>query len=237
MVDSRWIERRIIDNPYDTPDCRPPQPKPAKTAPCFNSYKPEQLRLMRIRKQHPCASKPLTRGDSRDVDHHSRFGFKVKYAQVHSRIKDYALIGDCETAALVSKTGSIDWLCWPDFSSPACFAALLGTPSNGCWQLAPTQRFRSQRRYRNHTLILETTFSTRTGKVKVTDWMPIRGKHSDVVRLVHGVEGRVSMTMELALRFDYGRSIPWLQHPYKHDFLATAGPGTAYLRTPRRSRI
>jgi GH15 family glucan-1,4-alpha-glucosidase len=156
----------------------------------------------------------------------------VKHAQVHSRIKDYALIGDCETAALVSKTGSIDWLCWPDFSSPACFASLLGTPANGRWQLCPTRSFRSQRRYRNHTLILETTFSTRTGKVKITDFMPIRGKHSDVVRLVHGVEGRVSMAMELALRFDYGRSLPWLQHPYKHDYLATAGPGTAYLRTP-----
>jgi GH15 family glucan-1,4-alpha-glucosidase len=155
----------------------------------------------------------------------------VKHAQIHSRIKDYALIGDCETAALVSKTASIDWLCWPDFSSPACFASLLGTPANGRWQLSPTHSFRSQRRYRNHTLILETMFFTRTGKVKITDFMPIRGNHSDVVRLVHGIEGRVSMTMELAVRFDYGRSIPWLQHPYKHDYLATVGPGTAYLRT------
>lgn len=156
----------------------------------------------------------------------------MKCAEVRPRIKDYALIGDCETAALVSKTGSIDWLCWPDFSSPACFAALLGTPSNGRWLLAPTQRFRTQRRYRNHTLILETTFSTHTGKVKVTDFMPIRGKHSDIVRLVRGVEGRVSMTMELALRFDFGRSIPWLQHRYKNDFTAAVGPGTTYLRTP-----
>ena len=156
----------------------------------------------------------------------------MKRAEARSRIKDYALIGDCETAALVSKTGSIDWLCWPDFSSPACFASILGTPSNGRWLLAPTHRSRVQRRYLNHTLILETTFSTRTGKAKITDFMPIRGKHSDVVRMVHGVEGRVAMTMELALRFDYGRSIPWLQHPYKHDFIATSGPGTAYLRTP-----
>ncbi|HZC43612.1 MAG TPA: glycoside hydrolase family 15 protein [Acidobacteriaceae bacterium] len=161
-----------------------------------------------------------------------RFRLVVKPAEVRSRIKDYALIGDCETAALVSKTGSIDWLCWPDFSSPACFAALLGTASNGRWRLAPTLHSRVQRRYRNHTLILETTFSTRTGKVKVTDFMPIRGKHSDIVRLVRGLEGRVSMSMELAVRFDYGRSIPWLQHSYKHDFTATAGPGTTYLRTP-----
>ncbi len=156
----------------------------------------------------------------------------MKRSKTRSHIQDYALIGDCETAALVSKSGSIDWLCWPDFSSPACFAALLGTPANGRWLLAPKLKSRVQRHYRNHTLILESTFTTRTGKVKVTDFMPIRGKHSDVVRLVHGIEGKVSMTMDLSLRFDYGRSVPWLQHPYKHDFIATAGPGTAYLRTP-----
>jgi GH15 family glucan-1,4-alpha-glucosidase len=115
------------------------------------------------------------RREWQDADHHSPFGFKVKRVEVRSRIHDYAMIGDCETAALVSKTGSIDWLCWPDFSSPACFAALLGTPSNGRWRLAPTQGSRSQRCYRIHTLILDTTYSTRTGKVKVTDFKrPIR---------------------------------------------------------------
>ncbi|MGH9616867.1 MAG: trehalase-like domain-containing protein, partial [Acidobacteriaceae bacterium] len=149
-----------------------------------------------------------------------------------SRIADYALIGDCETAALVSKAGSIDWLCWPDFSSPACFAALLGDAANGRWLLAPSLHYRTKRNYRNHTLILETIFATRAGKVKVTDFMPIRGRHSDIVRLVQGVEGRVSMTMELALRFDYGRSVPWLRHRHKNEFTATAGPGTTYLRTP-----
>ncbi len=153
-------------------------------------------------------------------------------ATTHSRIGEYALIGDCETAALVSKSGSIDWLCWPDFSSPAWFAALLGGPSNGRWLLTPKGRYRVQRKYYNHTLILETTYTTRRGKARVTDFMPIRGKHSDIVRLVHGVEGRVAMTMELALRSDYGHTVPWLQHRYKHDFSATAGPGTAYLRTP-----
>ena len=106
----------------------------------------------------------------------------------HSRIEDYALIGDCETAALVSKSGLIDWLCWPDFSSPAWFAALLGEPSNGRWLLAPENSYRVKRKYRDHTLILETTFTTRKGKVRVTDFMPIRGKHSDIVRLVHGLE-------------------------------------------------
>ena len=149
-----------------------------------------------------------------------------------ARIEDYALIGDCETAALVSKAGSIDWLCWPNFSSPACFAALLGSAENGRWLIAPSGSYRTTRCYLDHTLILETTFTTRKGKVRVTDFMPIRGKHSDVVRLVRCLDGRVAMTMELALRFDYGRSVPWLQHRHKHDYSATAGPGTAYLRTP-----
>jgi GH15 family glucan-1,4-alpha-glucosidase len=154
-----------------------------------------------------------------------------------SRIADYALIGDCETAALVSKYGSIDWLCWPNFSSPACFAALLGAPANGRWLLAPSGSYRSTRRYIDHTLILETTFTTRKGKVRMTDFMPIRGKHSDIVRLVHGVKGRVAMTMELSLRFDYGRTVPWLRHRYRHDYSATAGPGIAYLRTPAEIRF
>ena len=158
----------------------------------------------------------------------------MKGSRSHSRIEDYALIGDCETAALVSKTGSIDWLCWPDFSSPACFASLLGDARNGRWLLAPVLSHSAHREYRNHTLILETTFTTRGGRVRVTDFMPIRGRHSDIVRLVHGLEGKVSLRMELALRFDFGRTIPWLQHPHKNDFTATAGPGTAYLRTPAK---
>lgn len=154
-----------------------------------------------------------------------------------SRIADYALIGDCETAALVSKSGSIDWLCWPDFSSPACFAALLGEASNGRWHLGPKSAFRTKRAYRNHTLILETTFTTRSGKVLVIDFMPIRGRHSDIVRIVHGLEGHITMTMELALRFDFGRTVPWLQHTHHDDYLATAGPGTGYLRTPIPARL
>jgi GH15 family glucan-1,4-alpha-glucosidase len=149
-----------------------------------------------------------------------------------SQIRDYALIGDCETAALVSKTGSIDWLCWPNFSSPAWFAALLGSPENGRWLLAPKGRYRTRRKYRDHTLILETTFTTRTGEVLVTDFMPIRGRNSDVVRIVRGVRGRVQMRMDLTLRADYGRTIPWLRHRHRHDTSATAGPGVAVLRTP-----
>ena len=99
-------------------------------------------------------------------------------------IEDYALIGDCETAALVGKDGSIDWLCWPDFSSPACFAALIGTGQNGRWLLAPKNGCkRTSRRYREHTLILETRFETATGTLLVTDFMPVRETHSDVVRI------------------------------------------------------
>ena len=120
-----------------------------------------------------------------------------------SRIEDYCLIGDCETAALVSRDGSIDWLCWPDFSSGACFAALLGTKDHGYWSIAPLAKVTdSSRRYVPDTLVSETTFETHSGEVCVVDFMPLRGKHSHLIRLVRGVRGRVKMRMELALRFD-----------------------------------
>lgn len=125
------------------------------------------------------------------------------------RIEDYALIGDCQTAALVGRNGSIDWLCWPDFSSPACFAALLGKPENGHWLVAPkSSRTKVTRRYRPHTLILETQFETSSGIVELIDLMPIRGKNSDVVRIVRGLKGKTPMRMELLLRFEYGRTVP-----------------------------
>jgi GH15 family glucan-1,4-alpha-glucosidase len=143
------------------------------------------------------------------------------------RIEDYALIGDCETAALVHRNGSIDWLCWPDFSSDACFAALLGTEDNGYWKIAPSQgRVRTSRRYRPHTLILETTFETADGAVRSIDFMPARGIHSDVFRIVEGIRGKVPMRMDLALRFDFGRTIPWVTH-LRDGFRAIAGPNLA----------
>src|SRR6478672_6767677 len=112
------------------------------------------------------------------------------------RIEDYALIGDCETAALVSRTGSIDWLCWPRFDSAACFAALLGTEEHGCWRLASkNDRARVERRYRKGTLVLETSIETAEAAVTVVDFMPPRGTNSDVVRLVHGERGRMPMRM------------------------------------------
>ena len=129
-------------------------------------------------------------------------------------LEDYALIGDCETAALVSRAGSIDWLCWPRFDSGACFAALLGTPEHGRWLIAAADPdARVSRRYRDSTLILETRVETADGAVTVIDFMPPRGRNSDIVRLVRGDRGRVRMRTELILRFDYGRTIPWVSSP------------------------
>jgi GH15 family glucan-1,4-alpha-glucosidase len=145
------------------------------------------------------------------------------------RIEDYALIGDCETAALVGKTGSIDWLCWPDFSSGACLAALLGSEENGHWRIAPAgAEGATTRRYREHTLILETTFETADGAIRLIDFMPIRTGNSDVVRIVEGIRGSVDMRMELALRFDYGRTVPWVTR-IADGVRAIAGPNLAIL--------
>jgi GH15 family glucan-1,4-alpha-glucosidase len=146
-----------------------------------------------------------------------------------SRIEDYALIGDCETAALVDRHGSIDWLCWPDFSSPACFAAMLGSGENGSWQICPQgQSWRAHRQYRKHTLILETTFECDDGAVRLIDFMPIREKNSDVVRIVEGIRGSVNVCMKLALRFDYGRTVPWVT-AIEDGIRAVAGPSVAVL--------
>jgi len=146
-----------------------------------------------------------------------------------SKIEDYALIGDSETAALVSREGSIDWLCWPDFSSPACFASLLGDEKNGCWQIrAAGNDWTCSRKYRDHTLILETTFEDAQGAVRLIDFMPIRGRNSDVVRIVEGIRGKMDLTMVLALRFDYGRTVPWVT-AIDDGIRAVAGPGVAVL--------
>jgi GH15 family glucan-1,4-alpha-glucosidase len=147
-----------------------------------------------------------------------------------SRIEDYALIGDCETAALVDRNGSIDWLCWPAFSSEACFAKLLGTDDNGYWRIAPTDgEWKTTRKYREHTLIVETVFETKDWAVRLTDFMPVRGKNSDVVRKVEGIRGETRMRMELSLRFDYGRSVPWVNRIEK-GIRAIAGPNLCVLR-------
>jgi GH15 family glucan-1,4-alpha-glucosidase len=148
-------------------------------------------------------------------------------------LEDYALIGDCETAALVSRQGSIDWLCWPRFDSHACFAALLGGPEHGRWIIEPiSEHVRRQHRYREQTLILETILEDADGAVTVIDFMPPRGSNSDIVRLVKGERGRMRLRMELILRFDCGRSVPWVTRLPDGALRAIAGPNMVVLRTP-----
>ena len=153
-----------------------------------------------------------------------------------SRIEDYALLGDLQTAALVSTAGSIDWLCLPRFDSPACFAALLDTPDAGHWRLAPAGAgVCTTRRYVEDTLVLETGWSTPTGTVRVLDFMPPRGHAPDVVRIVEGVAGSVAVRGELRLRFDYGRVTPWVRRN-GDGIEAIAGPDRVRLRTPVPTR-
>jgi GH15 family glucan-1,4-alpha-glucosidase len=153
------------------------------------------------------------------------------------KIEDYGLIGDCETAALVGRDGSIDWLCWPAFDSEACFAALLGTPRNGRWLIAPSEEIiESSRRYWDNTLILETRFETADGIVAVIDFMPPRGYASDIVRLVRGVRGRVKLRMELVIRFEFGTDIPWVKRTEDGALLAICGQDMTVLRTPVETR-
>jgi GH15 family glucan-1,4-alpha-glucosidase len=148
------------------------------------------------------------------------------------RIEDYAVIGDSQTAALVGRDGSIDWLCVPRFDSAAIFAALLGTEQHGRWLLAPASEVQAvRRRYRGDTLVLETEFDTDEGSVRLVDFMPPRGEAPDVVRIVEGVRGQVPMRMELRLRFDYGRVVPWVYRE-QGDLVAVAGPDAVWLRTP-----
>src|SRR6195952_1786791 len=148
-----------------------------------------------------------------------------------ARIEDYALIGDLQTAALVSPEGSIDWLSFPRFDSPACFAALLDTPDAGRWLLAPAAGgVCTSRRYRGDTLVLETEWTTPEGRVRVVDLMPPRGRAPDVVRIVEGLSGAVPMHGDLTIRFDYGRVVPWVRHR-AGQVEVLAGPDAPWLPT------
>src|ERR1700712_2949900 len=138
-------------------------------------------------------------------------------------IEDYALIGDLQSAALVGRDGSIDWMCLPRFDSAACFAALLGGPEHGRWSIAPLGEVAvTRRRYREGTLVLETEFETVDGVVRVIDSMPISNDRRDIVRIVEGVRGKVGMRTELVIRFDYGKVVPWVRR-IEGSVLATAG--------------
>ena len=151
-----------------------------------------------------------------------------------SRIEDYALLGDLQTAALVSRDGSIDWLCFPRFDSAACFAALLGDEENGRWVVEPNEAVHAtSRRYRHETLVLETDWETPGGAVRVIDFMPPRETAPDVVRIVEGISGTVRMRTELIIRFDYGSIVPWVQRmDGSNTRIAVAGPDGLCLRTP-----
>ena len=153
-----------------------------------------------------------------------------------SYIENYALIGDLQTAALVHDKGSIDWACFPRFDSGACFAALLGTRENGRWVVSPrSDSWETGRRYRQHTLVLETEWETDTGAVRLIDFMPPRGEAPDIVRIVEGLRGEVDMTSELVIRFDYGSTIPWLRR-IDDARIAVAGPDGLCFRTPVEHR-
>jgi GH15 family glucan-1,4-alpha-glucosidase len=150
-----------------------------------------------------------------------------------SRIEDYAFIGDCRGSALVSKNGSVDWLCWPRFDSPACFAALLGKKENGRWRIAPSGRsLQTRRRYRDGTLILETEFETSTGSAILVDLMSLREASPALVRIVFGKRGYVDFQSELLIRFGYGSRVPWVTCLDNAEGIsAVAGPDTVVLQT------
>jgi Domain of unknown function (DUF5911) len=148
------------------------------------------------------------------------------------RIEDYALIGDCQTAALIGRDGSIDWLCWPGFDSDACFAALLGAPKHGRWLIAPIdETARVTRRYRPNTLILETRFESAEGIATLVDFMPRGRTGSGIVRLIIGERGRIRMRTEMVIRFGYGATVPWMTKLDDGTRRAVAGPDMALLRT------
>jgi GH15 family glucan-1,4-alpha-glucosidase len=152
---------------------------------------------------------------------------------VAERIEDYALVGDLQTAALVGRSGSVDWLPFPRFDSSSCFGALLGGREHGRWLLSPVgSGAADDRRYRTDTLVLESEWQTSTGRVRVIDFMPPRETTPDIVRIVEGLSGTVAMRTELVIRFDYGSAVPWVRRLDSESLLALGGPDGLLLRTP-----
>jgi GH15 family glucan-1,4-alpha-glucosidase len=169
----------------------------------------------------------------------TRFARRADHAWtvMPSRIEDYAVIGNCETLALVGRNGSVDWLCLPRFDSSACFSALLGEPKHGRWLIAPTtDNARITRRYDGDTLILETVFRTEHGAVSLTDFMARRDGVSDLVRIVRGLQGEVAMRMELVVRFGYGYVVPWVSQEEEGRLQFIAGPDRILLDTKVATR-
>jgi len=160
----------------------------------------------------------------------------IRYRSHAMKIEDYGIIGDTHTVALVGRNGSIDWACLPHFDSPACFAALLGKEEHGFWRIAPTGDVVStRRRYREGTLVLETEFETRGGRVRLIDFMPPRQESPRLIRIVEGITGEVDLRMQLAIRFDYGSTVPWMRKVNEHH-VAIAGPNalSVWAETPTR---
>jgi GH15 family glucan-1,4-alpha-glucosidase len=157
-------------------------------------------------------------------------------AKENTKIEDYAFLSDTQTGALVSRDGCVDWLCFPRFDSPACFASLLGDRENGHWRFFPKEKVEgTRRRYRGETLILETEIETKSGVVRLIDFMPPRGENPDIIRIIEGLRGKLSMQMELIIRFDYGLIVPWVRKG-KDGLEAIAGPDGLVLRTPIETR-
>jgi GH15 family glucan-1,4-alpha-glucosidase len=153
------------------------------------------------------------------------------------KIEQYAAIGDMHTVALVGFNGSIDWLCLPKFGSDACFAALLGTEANGYWRISATDANPAVKRsYQGDTLILETEYSTKTGRARVIDFMPVHSPHRQLIRIVEGLEGNVDMHMRMVIRFDYGKTVPWVRHLDSIGFVAVAGPNALTLHSSVKTR-
>src|SRR5512132_1308714 len=166
----------------------------------------------------------------------ARVRARIRVAQATTKIEDYAFLSDTQTGALVSRDGCVDWLCFPRFDSSACFASLLGDKENGHWRFFPQEKVEAtRRRYRGETLILETEIETKSGAVRLIDFMPPRGENPDIIRIIEGLRGKVSMQMELVVRFDYGQIVPWVRHR-NGGVEAIAGPDGLILRTPIETR-
>src|SRR5881396_1674508 len=184
----------------------------------------------------PPQSNSITIKDTSRSESKSKSKRGIEVAKENTKIEDYGFLSDTQTGALVSRDGCVDWLCFPRFDSPACFASLLGEKENGHWRFFPDEEVTAvRRRYRGNALILETELETKNGAVRLIDFMPPRGRNPDLIRIVEGIRGEVAMQMELIIRFDYGRTIPWVRTAHG-GLEAIAGPNGLIMRTPVKTK-